>query len=60
MTDKGADGQNFHVERKMEGLACVKACRDTDGYSNESATQPMRQLVAPVAMVRHSLLASNR
>ena len=29
----------------MEGLGVRQACRGTDGYSGESATQLMRQLV---------------
>jgi hypothetical protein len=65
VTDRD-DGQNFHVESTMEGLAC----RDADetefvigskmifstAIQGESATQLMRQVVAPMAMVRHSCM----
>jgi hypothetical protein len=69
VTDRD-DGQNFRVESTMEGLACVKFCRDADetefvigskmifstAIQGESATQLMRQVVAPMAMVRHSCM----
>jgi hypothetical protein len=66
VTDRGG-GQNFQVERTMEGLACVKTAemptrrtligaKMTFSTAIQSATQLMRQVVAPMAMMRHSCL----
>lgn len=69
VTDRD-DGQNFHVESRMEGLACVKSAEMSTrrefvigskmifstAIQGESATQLMRQVVAPMAMVRHSCM----
>ena len=69
---QGFNGQNFHVERteiqwKAWRASSLQRCRRggvcdwiqndlLDGYSDESATRLMRQVVAPMAMMRHSCM----